>query len=382
LCCRSKRIVGSERGFSLIEVVLVVLIMGILSAIAAQKWSGAMEQSRFEATRGEMENLAEAITGNPELIANGIRTDFGYVGDVGALPPNLDALVTNPGGYATWGGPYVQNDFTQNPNDYKQDAWGATYAYTGGVSITSNGSGSAVTKQFAGAASDLTSNSVQGSVTDGLDNPPGDSSSSVSVRITYPNGSGTTTTSTVNPNTGGSYSFAANIPIGNHPVTAIYKTDTVKRYVSVLPESTAFVDFRFPGDLWSGSSSGGGGGGLQYVSGSAASQNSGKDFSFNVTNLTGSSISITSITATYAPAIYYKTIRIAGNTVFDSDIPRGGNGQTKSFSNIDISNGATIAIDYQSFKQCETGGCGNGDVTGVAFTIDFSDGSSVSFTVP
>lgn len=383
--CRSKRVIERESGFSLIEVVLVVLIMGILSAIAAQKWSGALEQSRFEATTGEMDLLAHAITGNPNLVANGLRSDFGYVGDVGALPPNLDALVSNPGGYATWNGPYIQSDFTQNPNDYKQDAWGATYAYSGGVAITSNGSGSAVTKQFASAASDLTNNSVQGSITDGLDNPPGDSASSVSVRITYPNGTGTITTSTIYPNSGGSYSFSTALPIGNHTVTAIYHADTLTRYASVLPKSAAYVNFRFPGDLWSGSPSPpAGGSGLEYVAGSASQTGLGQHVSFQIVNNSGSAISVTSIALTYSssPNIYYGMIVIGTTTVFNSSTPRGGSGDVQTFAAVNIADGETVTIQINNFKQCATGGCASGNAIGVAFTANFSNGSSVNFTVP
>lgn len=234
----------------MIEVVLVVLIMGILTAVAAQKWGGALEQSRFDATRAEMDQIASAIAGNPALVANGMRSDFGYVGDVGGLPPNLDALVTNPGDYITWDGPYLQNDFTQNPNDFKQDAWGIEYSYTGGVAISSTGSGSTVTKTFASAGSDLTANTIAGSVTDGLDNAPGDSAASVSIEVTYPDGAGAMAHAVIQPGAGGSFTFTNMIPIGNHVINAIYQTDTLSRYVSVLPKSTAYVNFRFPGDLW------------------------------------------------------------------------------------------------------------------------------------
>jgi general secretion pathway protein G len=372
-----------ERGFSLIEVVLVVLIMGILTSIAAQKWSGALEQSRFEATRAEMDRLAQAIVGNPDLTANGMRTSFGYVGDVGALPANLDALVSNPG-LGTWKGPYIQNDFTQNPNDFKQDAWGTAYAYTGGVSITSNGSGAAVTKQFAGALSDLTSNSVSGSVSDGLDNPPGDSASAVTLRITYPNGTGGTASPTTHPSAGGSYSFAGSVPVGNHAVTAIYHSDTVVRYVSVLPKASTYVNFRLPGDLWSAGGGGGGGGGsgLAYVAGSAISYNSGKDFSFDVRNESGSTIAVTGIDATFAGAYYYEQIIFNGSTVFDSPSPRGSSGETRTFASQNVNAGQTITIRYNTFKLCVSGGCSNGDTRGASFTIDFSDGSSATFTVP
>jgi type II secretory pathway pseudopilin PulG len=365
-------------------VVLVVAIMGILTAIAAQKWGGALEQSRFENTRKEMDRLAVAIAGNAELTANGVRTDFGYVGDVGALPANLDALVTNPGGYSTWNGPYVQNDFTQNPNDYKQDAWGTDYTYSGGVTIVSNGSGSAVTKQFSGAAADLTSNSVAGSITDGFDHSPGDSATAVTVALTYPNGAGSMTTATTNPNAGGSFEFSGSVPVGTHKVEAIYLDDTLTRYVSVLPKSTAVINFRFPGSHWSGIPSGGGGSGLgylSYVSGSAVLADGVRTVIFYVENLNSLPVVITSITATYAPSQYYKEVHVAGTKIFDNDNPCGGSGDVQPFTAVAVNPAESIEIKYKNFELCASG-CGDGDISGVDFTIDFSDGSSIDFTAP
>jgi prepilin-type N-terminal cleavage/methylation domain-containing protein len=372
-------------GFSLIEVVLVVLIMSILASVAAQKYTGVVEQTRFDTTREEMERLSEAIVGNPALTSGGVRSDFGYVGDVGSLPPNLDALVSNPGGYATWNGPYVQNDFQQNPNDYKEDAWGATYAYAGGVTLTSSGSGSAETKQFAASSAALTNNLVRGAVTDGLNNPPSDSAASVSISIRYPDGLGSLTTASVNPSSGGNFSFGTVIPVGNHEITAIYQSDTLVRYVSVLPGSDAIANFRLPGDLWSpagGGGGGGGGSGLVYVANSATDYNSGKDMSFDVTNTSGALLTITSIAGTYASATYFEETLIGGTAVFNGTNPRGSSGDTKLFGAININDGATVTIRYNTFKLCISGGCSNGDTRGVAFTIDFSNGSTINFTVP
>jgi len=357
--------------------------MGILSSVAVQKWSGAVEQSRFDATRRELRDLADAMAGNPELTAHGVRTDFGYVGDVGALPPNLDALVTNPGGYATWDGPYIQNNFAGDSTDFKEDAWGVAYAY-GGTTITSNGSGTPFTETVTSAAAHLTSNSLLGSVTDGLDNSPGNSALSVRISITYPDGAGSYTMATTHPNTGGSYGFSGCLPVGNHAVTAIYQTDTLVRYLSVLPNSTAYVNFRMPGDLWSpaGGRGGDGGSGLTYTPGSAADHSSGQDMSFDVTNGNGSTVSLTSISTSYASAIYYEQILIGGTSVFNRTSPRGTSGGVESFAAVDINDGATVTIRFNRFQLCSSGGCGNGDTRGESFIVGFSDGSSVRFTVP
>lgn len=235
------------------EIVLVIIVLAILAAVAFKSMSLSLDNSRWDATSQEMERLAWGITGNPNLFANGYRSDFGYVGDVGSLPPNLDALVANPGGYATWKGPYIQNDFTQNPNDFKTDGWGNLYTYPGGVTITSSGSGgNSLTKSLAGAVSDLTANTVQGVVTDAQGDAPGSANVNVSIRITYPNGAGGTTTATTNPNPNGNYGFNNIIPQGVRTVTAIYTptNDTLVRTVVVLPKSTTLLDFKFRGNLW------------------------------------------------------------------------------------------------------------------------------------
>ena len=374
----------SEKGFTLIEVLLVIIVIGIMAAVAFKSMDVALDNSRWDATTQEMEKLSWAIAGNPDLFANGVRSDFGYVGDVGSLPPNLDALVTNPGGYATWRGPYIRNDFNQNPDDYKTDAWGNLYTYTGGVTIASGGSGgNPITKQYANAASDLTSNSVLGVVTDAQGNAPGTSASGVSIRITYPNGSGSTTTSTTNPNSSGNYSFSSIIPQGIRTVTAIYTptNDTLVRNAVVLPKSTTLVDFKFRGNLWA---TGGAGGSLAYVSGTASLNGAGEDLTFVIRNVGSSNVSVTSIKATYShtPTSYYEQVRWSGNQVANQNNPRFASGQTVTFSSSQtITVGSTVTIDVRNFRECQTGGCNQADMAGTTFTIEFSDGSIMSFTV-
>lgn len=374
--------VVSEKGFTLIEVLLVIIVIGILAAVAFRSMDVALDNSRWDATTQELDRLSWAIAGNPELFANGVRSDFGYVGDVGSLPPNLDALVTNPGGYVTWRGPYIQNDLTQNPNDFKTDEWGNLYTYTGGVTIASGGSGgNPITKQYSNAAADLTSNTVQGVVTDAQGNAPGTSAPSISIRITYPNGSGGTTTATTNPNGSGNYSFAAVIPQGVRTVTAIYSptNDTLVRNAVVLPKSSTLVDFRFRGNLWSSGS----GGSLTYVTGSASAPNAGRDVSFQVRNTGSSSVTITNLRAVYTDVTkYYETVVWGGSTVANQTNPRFASGQTVTFGSAQtVAAGATVTVNLNNFRNCQTGGCGNANMVGNTFTIVFSDGSTIIFSV-
>ena len=110
----------SQSGFTLIEVIAVVVIAGILATIAINQLAPITDRIRLEETKMEMDLLATAIAGNSKLNNNGVRADFGYIGDVGALPPDLDALITNPGSYSTWKGPYIKNRLQQINDDYKK----------------------------------------------------------------------------------------------------------------------------------------------------------------------------------------------------------------------------------------------------------------------
>ena len=119
-----------SRGFTLVEVVLVLIISAILVTVALRSGVSISDAAKTEETKQELEALEYAMVGNPSLYNNGVRADFGYVGDVGALPLNLNALATNPG-LATWKGPYIKPRFSQVSNDFTLDAWGAPYQFAG-----------------------------------------------------------------------------------------------------------------------------------------------------------------------------------------------------------------------------------------------------------
>jgi prepilin-type N-terminal cleavage/methylation domain-containing protein len=371
-----------EHGFTLIEVLLVIVLVGIMGSVAFRSMDVALDSGRWEETSREMDRLGWAIVGNPDLLANGTRTDFGYVGDVGSLPPNLDALVANPGGYATWRGPYIRNVFAEGTNDYELDAWGNSYTYAGGVTLTSSGSGGSPTvRKLADVAADLTSNTVHGTVTDGGGNPPGNSNFDVSIRITYPNGTGGTATASTNPDAAGAYSFASVIPQGLHTVTAVVGAtgDSLSRTAAVLPGSSCALDLRFCGNLWGSPN-----GRLAYVAGTAGTLSSGRTISFDVRNNGASAVTITSLKATYshAPVSYYPRITWAGTTVALNWNPRFASAELVTFSSSQtIAAGGTANIQLQNFRECSSGFCNDANMAGTTFTIEFSEGSMVSFAV-
>lgn len=237
------------RGFTLIELVLVIVISGILVTVAVRETFNTIDDARYEQTKKEMDHLALAIAGDPGLYANGARTDFGYVGDIGAWPPNLDALATNPGGYSTWDGPYMAPGFDNN--DFKTDGWGTAYSLVDAL-LRSTGSGSSIDKVIAGSTSDLLSNTVKGYVIDADREMPGAIyKDSMFVVLSYPDGAGGTAGVSVNPNAAGQFTFTG-VPIGNHTISVIYipDSDTITHSISVTPRSVVKVQIGFPADLW------------------------------------------------------------------------------------------------------------------------------------
>ncbi len=239
-------------GFTMIELVLVIVIMGIVATVALRSAFFISDAARVEETKSRMDALAFAIAGNPDLQSQGVRSDFGYVGDVGAMPPDLAALYQNPGGYATWNGPYINPGVGQTGADFVKDAWGVAFSYSGGATITSTGSGSSIVRNIAVSIDGLARNRVSGNVYDRDGTPPGsDYQDSVAVRLQYPNGSGGVATRTAAPDRGG-YFACDSIPMGSHDIEIIYEPagDTLRQFVTVLPGGDAYCELRFADNLW------------------------------------------------------------------------------------------------------------------------------------
>ncbi len=239
----------SNRGFTLIEVVLTMIIIGLLAGVAMKQLGSSVETAQYEQTKLELDALASAIAGNPAAYADGARVDFGFVGDVGALPPNLDALIANPGGYATWDGPYISTG--KSATDFKQDGWGVNYLYQDTL-IRSTGSGGNIDKLFASSRAELLNNTVEGAILDASMSPPGTvMDDSLSVQISYPNGTGGNALSISAVNPSGRFSFS-NIPVGTHVLRVIFapQSDTLTIPVTIYPKKTTRLEVVFPADLW------------------------------------------------------------------------------------------------------------------------------------
>ncbi|MBI5166590.1 MAG: type II secretion system protein, partial [candidate division NC10 bacterium] len=55
-------------GFTLIEVILVLILIGIMAALAANLLANSLDRSRFDDTWKEMNSIKMAEVGNPDLV--------------------------------------------------------------------------------------------------------------------------------------------------------------------------------------------------------------------------------------------------------------------------------------------------------------------------
>ncbi len=375
-----KKMFSDNSGFTLIELILVIVIIGILAAASVNTLKPVTTSIKEEATKSELHELAFAIVGNASLESNGVRTDFGYVGDVGSFPPNLDALVSNPGGYSTWNGPYVKSDLIQNSNDYKTDSWGNAYEYTGGLTIRSTGSGSDIVQRLGNNSAEFLFNSISGTIKDANGSYPGYAyRDSLSVRIIYPDGAGSLTSSISSVGADGFFTFDS-IPVGNHDIETVYipANDTISRTITVTVGSDPNTNIKLVGDFWNVSTSGG----LTLISNSDSVYNSPQchNLSFSIENNTGSAILISNITVTWSsPVAYYKSVSWNGAMVVNNPSPSIASGITANFSATQsIADGERVQMSITSFKSNTSGGS-NVNVENIDFTVSFSDGSSLSF---
>jgi general secretion pathway protein G len=107
-----RRCAGPELGFTLVELLVVLAILGLLAAIATPQVIKYLGRAKAETAKIEIKNLSVGL-------------DL-FLLDVGRYPTEqegLRALVEQPPGLTAWRGPYVKRA------GVPVDPWGQPYVY-------------------------------------------------------------------------------------------------------------------------------------------------------------------------------------------------------------------------------------------------------------
>jgi type II secretory pathway pseudopilin PulG len=385
-----------RNGFTLIDIIVVLAVTGILAGGMVTLGFQVINKEREDKTIEHLKRLKEAVMGDPLNVRHGVRTSFGYSGDMGVLPAGLNALylkgvqpsytffsLSKAG--AGWNGPYLDPELMEYLSTLTKDSFGqdlqysttpfvdATVGETVVGKITSSGRDDSV-----GTSDDLSveffSNELYSRVSGFVKDEEGDGVVGVTVAINYPSNGTLTSTSTVT-DASGYYSFN-NVPYGNLSLTPTPK--------------------------------------LILASGSAFTQDNGTKVTFSVINPSASSVSISSFLPVYNvnPPAYYERLYIGGDASPEWDWQsnqRATSGETKAFTAVTLSaapvtpeavplcvqspvtevpdicltelgRGSAITVILEGFNSSQTGTGANLNMKGVPFTVTFSNGSVVTFT--
>ncbi|MBF0338734.1 MAG: type II secretion system major pseudopilin GspG [Nitrospirae bacterium] len=99
--------VADEAGFTLIEILIVVMIIGLIASLIAPNIFGRFEKSKEELAKAQVEMLSSAVQS--------------YMLDIGSCPKEINELLTST--EKKWRGPYLAKQ------TIPQDPWNRAYQY-------------------------------------------------------------------------------------------------------------------------------------------------------------------------------------------------------------------------------------------------------------
>jgi general secretion pathway protein G len=101
----------NELGFTLMELLVVMIIIGLLAGYVAPKYFAQIGKSEIKTARIQIDSLEKSL--------DQYRLDTGHYP---STEQGLGALYTRPADEAAWDGPYLKKAAPADP-------WGQSYAY-------------------------------------------------------------------------------------------------------------------------------------------------------------------------------------------------------------------------------------------------------------
>lgn len=97
-----------QRGFTLVELLLVLVILALIGTVVLPSIIGQAEGAKVKAAASQISRLSMSVEA--------------FYLDTGVTPDSLDALVNEPSGVTGWNGPYVKGSLLKDP-------WGKDYQF-------------------------------------------------------------------------------------------------------------------------------------------------------------------------------------------------------------------------------------------------------------
>lgn len=97
-----------QRGFTLVELLLVLVILALIAGLVLPGIIGKAESAKAKAASSQISRISMSVES--------------FYLDTGNPPSSLDELVIEPAGVSGWNGPYIKNSLLKDP-------WGQEYKY-------------------------------------------------------------------------------------------------------------------------------------------------------------------------------------------------------------------------------------------------------------
>jgi general secretion pathway protein G len=92
---------GGQAGFSLIEILIVVALIGLIAGLVANQVFGGRDRAQWNLAKTQIQSLGAKIEQ--------------YEMDNGGPPGQLEDLIRQPGGAKSWLGPYAKESELKDP---------------------------------------------------------------------------------------------------------------------------------------------------------------------------------------------------------------------------------------------------------------------------